>query len=155
MTGTFNMGNSKLKGLDKFLPPGGANFDIIAVGLQESTYGMAVNINNPTEVLTNTECVEETLNAMKMLLGTNFYLVSLPLIILNFLPVTCVQTKPVDHSFIPQNKSFFLFLNCLVCFNLPLLNPNTMSLVFILILFSYERLEMTIISTPSSTLKII
>ena len=36
--GTWNMGNAKAVGLEQFIPEGGGGYDIIVIGLQESSY---------------------------------------------------------------------------------------------------------------------
>ena len=36
--GTWNMGNAMAEGLEEFVPSKGGNFDLIAIGLQESQY---------------------------------------------------------------------------------------------------------------------
>jgi len=38
MVSTFNMGNAKAEGLENLVPPCGGGFDILAMGMQESTY---------------------------------------------------------------------------------------------------------------------
>ena len=45
--GTWNMGNAKGENIDSFIPKNGLDYDIIAIGVQESTYKTNIGPNTP------------------------------------------------------------------------------------------------------------
>jgi hypothetical protein len=50
LCGSWNMGNAEPEGLDSLVPPGGGDYDIIVLGLQESTYTRGANTSGKSPV---------------------------------------------------------------------------------------------------------
>ena len=67
--GTWNMGNAKGESIQNFVPPSGKDFDIIAIGLQESTYSVGDDVKDTA----SEGCIKHLGNEFATILGKDFF----------------------------------------------------------------------------------
>ena len=73
-----NMGNARAANLEAFVPPGGLELDLLALGFQESTYDM----DSTGRMLDSRDHLQQSIQAI---LGPEFYLVSICIYIYLFM----------------------------------------------------------------------
>jgi hypothetical protein len=71
--GTWNMGNKRGEGMDDFLPTADGDFDIIAIGLQESTYSVGDTKDASQAVFD--ACIAHLSQEFTSILGPQYYIV--------------------------------------------------------------------------------
>lgn len=80
MVVTWNMGNAKAEGLDHVLPANGLGYDLIVLGLQESTYavkGDKEKSQSPSQKRKGKvdPCVAQLMDQIESILGADFVMV--------------------------------------------------------------------------------
>jgi hypothetical protein len=80
MVVTWNMGNAKAEGLENMLPASGAGYDLIVLGLQESTYTVKGKEEKdksgaPKRKGKVDPCVAQLMDQIEIVLGPEFVLV--------------------------------------------------------------------------------
>ena len=78
--GTWNMGNAKGELVDSFLPAKGGDYDIIVVGLQESTYTVEYAADDDakrsiSEKMAYEQSIKDLSRDFCSILGSNFFIV--------------------------------------------------------------------------------
>jgi hypothetical protein len=78
--GSWNVGNKRPEGLANFLPSADADYDIIAIGLQESTYAHVEedHSQNAAHVAANIvldACIHHFKQELSNVLGSDYYIV--------------------------------------------------------------------------------
>lgn len=71
--GTWNMGNAKGEGIQHFVPPNGKDYDVIAIGLQESTYSVGDEVKDGNS--SSEGCIKHLGNELATILGKDFFVV--------------------------------------------------------------------------------
>jgi hypothetical protein len=71
--GTWNMGNAQGENMKHFIPEDGKDYDIIAIGLQESTYKIGDESKEGSS--TSEGCIKHLSQELEMILGKNFFIV--------------------------------------------------------------------------------
>lgn len=78
---TWNAGNARPEGLEELIPHAGGDYDVLAIGMQESTYVVTdhqglTSGNIIVNTLTHEDSFEEMLNKIMEIVGDNYTLVS-------------------------------------------------------------------------------
>lgn len=71
--GTWNMGNAKGENMKNFIPENGQDYDIIAVGLQESTYKIGDESKEGSS--TSEGCIKHLSQELETILGKSYFIV--------------------------------------------------------------------------------
>lgn len=71
--GTWNMGNAQAEGLKFFIPEDGKDYDIFAIGLQESTY--TVGDESKDGGSTSEGCIKHLSQELETIIGKSFFIV--------------------------------------------------------------------------------
>jgi hypothetical protein len=71
--GTWNMGNAQGENMKHFIPEDGNDYDIIAIGLQESTYKIGDESKEGSS--TSEGCIKHLSQELETILGKNFFIV--------------------------------------------------------------------------------